>query len=61
MHRAPVLEWLLAAFLRVAGPARIIVGNCSMATHKRIDIRISRKPRDRRPVGVIPGVACIDR
>ncbi|WP_174949814.1 hypothetical protein [Burkholderia lata] len=60
MHRAPVLEWLLAVFLRVAGPVRInrrkpLYGDAQ--THRYSDFA---QLRDGQSVGVIPGIACFD-
>ncbi|WP_143331128.1 hypothetical protein [Burkholderia aenigmatica] len=61
MHRAPVLEWLLAAFLRVAGPVRNnrrkpLYGDAQV--HRYSDFVQRRDPQ---PVGGIPGMGCFDR
>ncbi|WP_175013158.1 hypothetical protein [Burkholderia lata] len=60
MHRAPVLEWPLAAFLRVAGPVRnnrwkTLYGDAQAHRYSAF-----AKLRDRQPAGVIPGIACFD-
>ncbi|WP_156814552.1 hypothetical protein [Burkholderia lata] len=61
MHRAPVLEWLLAAFLRVAGPVRIIRRKLlygDAQAHRYADLA----PRhDGQPIGVMPGMAGFDQ
>ncbi|WP_165765582.1 hypothetical protein [Burkholderia puraquae] len=58
MHRAPVLEWLLAAFLRVAAPVpnhrrKPLDGDAHV--HRHSDFATLR---DRQPFGVVPGIAC---
>ncbi|EMN5132802.1 MULTISPECIES: hypothetical protein [Burkholderia] len=60
MHRAPVLEWLLAAFLRVAGPVRINrrkLLHGDVQAHRYSDFT---RRHDGQPVGVMPGMAGSD-
>ncbi|MCA8256869.1 hypothetical protein LGM89_26690 [Burkholderia sp. AU31624] len=60
MHRAPVLEWLLAAFLRVAGPVRI-----NRRKLRYGDVQAHRYSNvaplhEGQPVGVMPCMAGFD-